>query len=179
MAPNELVLLVTAIPDHADCYASALREHGFRVTHLWRGDDALAVTIEAAPDLAMIDVRLPDMSGWDLCRSIKACADDVRPPVVVLTDDVWDTCAEQSARAGCNAWLARPSRADDIVRVARQVLSSDVEEPPSPAAAILDAVRACPACATDRIRATLRMRFIQYYCCQHCGLCWRVDTTSS
>jgi CheY-like chemotaxis protein len=175
MAAGELILLVNDIPDHVDVYVRALQASGFRVHAVRCAADALEFATSGAPDLGVIDVRLPDMGGWDLCRAIKNDPAAGSLPIVILAPDVSETCADESARSGCNAWLAHPTRAEDIVRAVRQVLETDLDEPRSPAEAVLG-VSSCPACATDRIKATLRVQFIQYYSCKDCGLCWRVDT---
>lgn len=175
MSSGERILLVTDIPDHAGTYARALDAVGFHVTTARTGAEAQDCAPRAVPDLAVVDVRLPDMSGWELCRQMKAEPAIGPLPVIMLTADVSKTCAEDSARAGCNAWLAHPTRADDLVRTVRQVLALDADGPRSPADALLG-VNNCPACAGGRIKATLRMGRIQNYCCRECGLCWRVDT---
>lgn len=169
-----LILLVNDIPDHLTVYERALVQSGFRVSIATTGAEALERVAALPPDCAVIDVRLPDMRGWDLCKKLKAgCAG--RLPIVLLATDISKVAAAESASVGCNAWLARPTIADDLVRVVRQVLASDEPEPASAADAVIG-VRVCPACAGERIKATLRMRLIQYFCCRDCGFCWRIDS---
>src|SRR5215216_6877864 len=67
----EVVLLVDDIRDHAVNYEAALTRHGFHVRVATSGEEALRVARETLPDCAVIDLRLPDMSGWDLCREIR------------------------------------------------------------------------------------------------------------
>jgi CheY-like chemotaxis protein len=171
---HELILLATEIPDHADSYARTLRAHGFRVEVVGTGAEALQFATQSAPDLGVFDVRLPDMTGWELCSSIKE-QPAAALPIVILTDDLSVTCAESSARSGCHAWLARPTRAEDLVRIVRDVLVLDQDVPSSVDAALLG-INSCPACHGTRLKATLRMSPIQYYRCQDCGLSWRIDT---
>ncbi len=95
-------------------------------------------------------------------------------PIVVLTSDVSQMCAADSAKAGCNAWLAHPTVAEDLARTVRRVLDMETASPDSPAEALLGLTE-CPACSSDKIRATLRVSPIQYYCCRTCGFCWRVE----
>jgi len=83
-------------------------------------------------------------------------------------------CAADSAKAGCNAWLAHPTVAEDLARTVRQVLDMNTASPESPAEALLGLTE-CPACGSDQIRATLRVSPIQYYCCRGCGFCWRAE----
>lgn len=175
MASSALILLVDDIPDHATTYARALRADGFRLHLASSGEEALDLARTMPPDLVVVDVRLPDMTGWDLCRRLKSDETIGSPPVVVLTAEVSRECAKESAELGCKAWLAHPTRADDLVRAVRQVLASDLDVPPTPDAALLG-VTACAGCGEGRIRATLRVGLIQQYACLACGFRWRVET---
>lgn len=175
MAGGDTVLLVNDIPDHVAAYHRALTTHGFTVRLARTGQEALNIVKEKTPECAVIDLRLPDMSGWDLCREMK---DQHKPakemPIVVLTPDVSRMCAANSAKVGCDAWLAHPTVADDLVRTIRRVLELESASPATPDDALLDFVE-CAACGSDKVRPTLRMGSIQYYFCKGCGLCWRAE----
>ena len=169
-----LILLVNDIPDHVAAYERALALNGYRVLVAATGVEALKHAESTSPDCAVIDVRLRDTRVWDLCKELKVRGNGSMPLVLLAADVSRDTAAE-SARVGCNAWLAHPTIADDLVRTVRQVLAREESEPASPDQAIL-VVRACPACASERVKPTLRMGLIQYFCCRDCGFCWRVDS---
>jgi CheY-like chemotaxis protein len=169
----EMILLVNDIPDHVERYSEALAEHGYHVRIASTAHEALRAVRDTMPACAIIDLRLPDMDGWDLCREIKErTARQV--PIVVLTPDVSKMCAADSAKAGCNAWLAHPTVAEDLVRTIRQVLDLDTVEPRSAREAMIG-ITECAACGSDQVRATLRVSPIQYYCCKACGFCWRAE----
>ena len=178
MTPSpEVVLLVDDIRDHAVNYEAALTRHGFKVRVATSGKEALRLAREVLPDCAVIDLRLPDMSGWELCREIKKPQTkngDGGPPIIVLTPDVSRMCAEDSTKAGCNAWLAHPTVADDLARTVRQVLDYETDGPASVDEALLG-IKTCPVCESDSIRPTLRVGAIQYYCCKACSFCWRAE----
>jgi len=174
----EIVLLVDDIRDHAVNYEAALTRHGFHVRVATSGEEALRVARETLPDCAVIDLRLPDMSGWDLCREIRKPKSKVEaPPIIVLTPEVSKMCAEDSTKAGCNAWLAHPTIADDLARTVRQVLDYETDQPASLDEALLG-LKTCPVCESDSVRATLRVGAIQYYCCKACSFCWRAETAA-
>ena len=170
----EFVLLVDDIRDHAVNYEAALTRHGFRVRVVTTGAEALRVTRETLPDCAVIDLRLPDMSGWDLCREIRKPQSDHSTPIIVLTPEVSKMCAEDSAKAGCDAWLAHPTVADDLARTVRQVLDYEADAPASTDQALVG-LKTCPVCESPTVRATLRIGVVQYYCCKACSFCWRAE----
>jgi len=168
----EVILLADDIRDHAVNYEAALTRHGFTVRVATTGDEALRVAREALPDCVVIDLRLPDMSGWDLCREIRQAGQG--PPIIVLTPDVSKMCAENSTKVGCNAWLAHPTVADDLARTVRQVLAAEIDAPASAEEALVG-LKNCPVCESPTIRATLRVGGIQHYCCKACSFCWRAE----
>lgn len=171
------ILLVDDIPDHIRSYERTLAEHGFRVQLARSGEEALRLVRESLPECVVIDVRLPDMSGWELCRQLQENRKS-QPKIIVLTPEVSKMCAVDSARAGCHAWLAHPTIAEDLARTVRQVLNIRTEVPLSADEALIGLTE-CPACGSDRVRSTLRVDHVQYYCCKGCGLCWRVERLSS
>lgn len=177
MAVGEMVLLVNDIPDHVAAYHRALTNHGYRVSLARTGHEALEMVKDTVPECTVIDLRLPDMSGWDLCREMKVPKKARQMPIVVLTPDVSKVCAADSAKAGCDAWLAHPSIAEDLVRTIRLVLELETGAPPSPDEALLDLIN-CVACGSDQVRPTLRISRIQYYCCKGCGFCWRAEAVT-
>ena len=174
MQTREVVLLVNDIPDHAVTYGRALSQNGYHV-HLARtGKDALDLIRHTTPECAVIDLRLPDMSGWDLCRELKKRESGRGLPIVVLTPDLSKMCATDSARVGCDAWLAHPTVAQDLVQTVKRVLDLETASPSSPEDALLHVIE-CGACASDHVRPTLRVGDVQYYCCKSCGFCWRAE----
>jgi CheY-like chemotaxis protein len=174
MPTQNVILLVNDIPDHAITYGRALASHGFRVQLARTGADALSLARTTKPDCAVIDLRLPDMSGWDLCSKLKKHTTDDDMRIVVLTPDLSKMCAQDSAANGCDAWLAHPTVAEDLVRTVKRVMNLETVSPESPDEAILGFVM-CGACGSDKVRPTLRMGAIQYYCCKDCSFCWRAE----
>src|SRR5215216_2381845 len=170
----EIILLVDDIRDHAVNYEAALTRAGFNVRVATTGEEALRVARETLPDCAVIDLRLPDMSGWDLCREIRKPQPDEPLAIIVLTAEVSKMSAENSAKAGCNAWLAHPMRADDLARTVRQVLDTETDAPATVEEALLGLKR-CPVCESETVRVALRVGPIQYYCCKACSFCWHAD----
>ena len=174
MSPATTILLVTDISDHASAYKPALQRLGYEVVLARSGEEALDACQRVHPACAIIDLRLPDVSGWDLCRVLHGIGGSQPIRIVVLTADVSQACAAQSLEVGCHAWIAQPVAADELAATVRRVLALDVDEPPSPEAAVLG-VTNCSACGAEGARATIRIGSVQYYACQHCRFWWRTS----
>ena len=69
-------------------YEAAIRARGYDVRLVSAGAQALAMAATARLDCVVIDVRLPDMTGWELCRQIKAIHRHCEVPIVILAPDL-------------------------------------------------------------------------------------------
>jgi CheY-like chemotaxis protein len=176
--PTSVILLVDDVPDHVRQYERALRASHVRVVVVNTAGAALTAVQLERPSCAVIDERLPDMDGWDLCRAFKSDERSKTLPIILLTQQVSRAAAGKSTEAGCSAWMAHPATADDLVRAVDYVLRSDQSSPASSDEALLG-VRVCVACGAEAVRATLRVAFIQYYGCRSCGFRWRIDVAPS
>ena len=177
-AAGPLILLGTDIDDHARTYAAALMEAGFGVQLVRAGSEVLTVARRVRPACTILDLRLPDMNAWDVCKRLKAQAENAHLRIIVLTPNLTEEAATGSVTVGCHAWLMQPTVADDLVAAVREVLDSDSATPASAGDALLGVVT-CPACSSQNVRAGVRVAAVQYYCCQACRLCWRVEPAST
>jgi DNA-binding response OmpR family regulator len=169
------VLLATAIRDHADTYEQVLEENGFHVHVARTGEDAMRAAVGQRIDCIVIDLRLPDISGWALCGEMKKTPQLRATPIIVLTPDISVDHCDEGARVGCHAWLARPTVAEDLVEIIAEVIATGRPQPLSRDAALLRADRKCPACSSKHLRASIRVSPVQYYRCVECGFYWRVE----
>lgn len=79
---EQLILVVEDEVAIADTIVYALRTEGFAVHHVTEGGRSLAAIAELAPSLLILDVGLPDISGFDLCRQIR---NHSQVPIIFLT----------------------------------------------------------------------------------------------
>src|SRR4029079_19478034 len=77
------ILVVDDEPAITDLLATALRYMGYRVSTAGSGHAALAAAASAAPDLVVLDVMLPDIDGFEVCRRLRDARDFV--PVIFLS----------------------------------------------------------------------------------------------
>ncbi|MES2534982.1 MAG: response regulator [Pseudomonadota bacterium] len=93
-----------------------LRVAGFDVIEAANGTDALAMVSERLPDLVLLDVKLPDINGIEVCRRIKA--DPVSADVMVLQTSAALTGRADRIRGlegGADSYLAAPIDADELI----------------------------------------------------------------
>jgi DNA-binding response OmpR family regulator len=174
MTSTTAVLLVDDIPDHTARYAAALRAHGFEVTLCESGGEAVDAAQRARPDCIVIDERISDMRGWELCREVKRDATLASIPIIMLAQELTMAAAMNGQKVGCDAWLARPALPEDLVQAVEDVLAAPDSTPATPADALVG-FSTCGACASPRIRGGVRVGPVQYHVCVDCGFRWRTD----
>ena len=86
------------------------------------GEDGLELAELERPNLILLDLRMPGMSGWDVLMALKADRKLRRIPVIIMTATVPE--AEEYKIRGMRAagYLAKPFSADELMRQVKQVL---------------------------------------------------------
>jgi CheY-like chemotaxis protein len=110
-------------PDQVEMYHFALQDSGFIVDEAGTGNQAIQRAREAQPDVIVLDLRLPDMSGWDVCAVLKGDPRTAAIPIIILTAAASPDLAEQAADAGCAAHLLKPCYPEDLIQAVRDVLA--------------------------------------------------------
>ena len=85
-----------------------LREEGFQVIAVSRPEDALRVLDQFTPDLFVLDVQLPGMSGLDLLRTLRTRPDTGKSCAVIVTSYAMETDKQKAFAAGCDAYFTKP-----------------------------------------------------------------------
>jgi putative two-component system response regulator len=102
--------------------ATLLRKEGFEVDEVRDGTSALARCASFRPDLVLLDVLMPDMSGLDVCRRIKAAPETRLTPVVLITglSDTEDRI--EGINAGADDFLSKPIDFNELLARTRSLL---------------------------------------------------------
>lgn len=110
-------------PDIRDLITFTLRFAGFDVTAGANGEEGYEFTKREKPDIVMMDVRMPKMTGYEACRKIKADPEIADIPVVFLSAKGQDSEIETGLEAGAEAYLLKPFAPDQLVERLKSILA--------------------------------------------------------
>src|SRR4051812_34992453 len=124
-----LVLIVDDDLDTRELYRMVLESVGYRVEDAGRVQSAIAAGVRLIPDVVLADWLLPDGSGLDVCRGLRANRPTRRVPVVAVTGLALDEQGLTSGRdeEGLAGILRKPADPDDILAAIRGALSRATE----------------------------------------------------
>jgi two-component system OmpR family response regulator len=114
------VLVVDGEPDVADLIALALRDDGFTIEKADSGRAALTAIARFKPDLVILEVALPDLSGLDLLRRLSA--ESSRMPAIFLTARAATEDKVNGLAGGADDYMTKPFQVAELVARVRVVL---------------------------------------------------------
>jgi DNA-binding NarL/FixJ family response regulator len=105
--------------------------------------EAMVAARRTHPDVVVMDVRLPDGSGVDVCRAIRAEREATR--VLMLTSYTEDEAVVASVLAGADGYLLKSTEPDRLIEAIERVAGGESLLDPRVTAAVLDRLRRAPA----------------------------------
>src|SRR5213082_3995069 len=120
------VLVVDDDPALAEMLGIVLRSEGFLPSFVADGERALAAFREARPDIVLLDLMLPGMSGIDICRAVRA---ESGVPIVMLTAKSDTVDVVLGLESGADDYVMKPFKPKELVARVRARLRRNESEP--------------------------------------------------
>jgi two-component system cell cycle response regulator DivK len=102
-----------------------LEFRGYQVVDVMDGEEALAATERERPDLILMDIQLPRISGLEATRRIKAREDLRGIPIVAVTSFALSGDDQRAFAAGCDAYIAKPYKTRELLELIQRLLQPD------------------------------------------------------
>jgi two-component system OmpR family response regulator len=116
------VLIVEDEPTIGELLCGILDVHGFQSRLAMTGREGVKVAMDWRPDLVLLDVMLPDMDGFEVCRTIRSTAGTPVPGIVMLTALITHEGRLRGFRSGTDRFLTKPFQVDSLVSELESVL---------------------------------------------------------
>ena len=126
------ILVVEDDPDARKVLSLILKLDGFEVSTVSGGREAIDSIRAAAPDLVLLDVMMPDLDGYEVCRSIRSEPATRLIPIVMLSGKADRESVVRGLAAGANEFLAKPIKPSSLTKQLRAALMRAVSSTPAP-----------------------------------------------
>ena len=103
-------------------FGDLLHAHGYRTLLSRKGDEGLALARRDRPDLILLDLQLPEISGLEIASRLRADADLATIPVIAVSAFTLMADLDRLLGAGCNAYCQKPISADELLTTVRRLL---------------------------------------------------------
>lgn len=104
-----------------------LEASGIETLQTKDGSRALEMVREHRPDIVLMDIQLPDVSGLDVTRKLKADPDLRAIPIIAVTALALRGDEERVLEAGCDAYISKPISVANFLQEVRRFLGEDDE----------------------------------------------------
>ena len=101
-----------------------LEAHGYRTICTRDGLKVLDLAHKHRPDLILMDIQLPDISGMEAARRLKDDAETRTIPIIAVTAFAMSGDEVQILASGCDAYLSKPFRIDELLTLVEQWTTS-------------------------------------------------------
>ena len=117
------VLVVDDDPDIRELVTFKLQHLGHNVATENDGEAGLAAVYESIPDLVLLDVMMPKLTGIEVCQRMRDDARSANIPVILITAKAQESDVERGFAAGCDDYIVKPFSPRELASRVEAVLS--------------------------------------------------------
>ncbi len=104
-----------------------LEDHDIELTTATNGQEALDAVAAGAPDLILLDVMMPLVNGFDVCRTLKGDPETRSIPIMMLTAKGQDLDRQAGLDVGADRYVTKPFDPDDVLELAAEMLGIELD----------------------------------------------------
>jgi|688.fasta_scaffold849064_2 two-component system cell cycle response regulator DivK len=125
---GKTILIVEDNDLNLKLFRDLLGANGYDTIETKEGLEAVEITKSMRPDLILMDIQLPEISGLEVTRRIKADREICAIPIIAVTAFAMKNDEEKILRAGCEAYISKPISIMDFLSTVRYFLGELQEE---------------------------------------------------
>jgi CheY-like chemotaxis protein len=116
------ILIVDDDEIMADVLSVRLSQQGFQTTIAENGEQALAMARVERPHVILLDLRLPDVDGFEVCRELSDSEETSEIPVIIVSGLEHPDVIRRSRAAGCHYYLRKPYDPNALLTLIQQAI---------------------------------------------------------
>jgi len=102
-----------------------LQKYGYQIIEATDGEEAVEVAVREKPDLILMDIQLPRMSGYSATGILKGRRDTMDIPIIALTAKAMIGDREKALKAGCDGYISKPIDTRELPKVVNSLLDRE------------------------------------------------------
>ena len=122
MESVETILIIDDEPTNVDMLSQELEEEGYNLVPAYDGEEALIKVQENRPDLILLDIMMPNVDGFTVCRILKGSGKTMLIPVILLTALRGQEDRVRGIEAGADDFISKPFDRDELLAKIRSLL---------------------------------------------------------
>lgn len=116
------ILIAEDNPQNMKVVLMTLRPHGYTLLQATDGKEALETALKEKPDLILMDIQLPKMSGLEITRKLREIPAFTHTPIIAVTAYAMKGDKEKAIEAGCDAHLPKPINTRELPGLIAEML---------------------------------------------------------
>ena len=122
---NNTILIIDDDENAIKLLKVMLKSENYNLLSALRGEEGLKIVADTLPDLILLDLSLPKMSGWEVIQKIRDNQEYKYLPVIALTAHAMVGDREKVLKSGCNDYLSKPCFPKDIISKVKKWLGEE------------------------------------------------------
>jgi DNA-binding response OmpR family regulator len=121
---QKTVMIIEDEPDAAEMFAEMMRVNGFKVIKMFSSTPAIPMLAQEKPDLLILDIMMPDISGLEVLRFMRREPELAKIPVIVVSAKSMPSDIKDGIEAGASIYLTKPVGFLDLKQAVESVFSN-------------------------------------------------------
>jgi CheY-like chemotaxis protein len=122
---QKTVMIIDDEPDAAEMFAEMMRVNGYRVLKMFSSGPAISLISQQKPDVIILDVMMPDISGLEVVRYMRREPALASIPVIIVSAKTMPVDIKNGLAAGATRYLTKPVGFSDLVQAVNQVVKNN------------------------------------------------------
>ena len=118
------ILIIDDDPGHIRLMEKVLSDRGYDLLLANEAPVGLETAMKNRPDLIVLDVMMPIINGFNICRLLKSEEEHKRTPIILLTSRITEEDQRIGREVGADAYLLKPLNTEEFLNTVRQLLET-------------------------------------------------------
>ncbi len=129
---QKTIVIIEDERDTGEMFAEMLRLRGYQAHNAFGGIAALSLIAEKQPDVILLDLMMPDLSGMEILAQLRQDQSLANIPVVIVSAKSMPGDIQAGLKAGAADFLTKPVSFNDLIQAVENVIQAEEDEPDDP-----------------------------------------------